>query len=107
MVSNTVVEKVFATTSFDAILVIQSNRLVIQSDRLKPLADATPNAKFACIWEIESSYKYGFRTIFQRGLGLEAAGVKELMGYLGECLFMNDLCLLADSKFVLQRRCRG
>ena len=38
---------------------------------------------------------------------LEAAGVKELMDYLSECLFVKDLCLLADAKFVWQRRCRG
>ena len=58
-----VVEKVFDTTSLDAVL-------DIQSDRVKPLADATPDqgSKFDCIWETESLYKYGFRTIFQRTL---------------------------------------
>ena len=39
-VANTVVKKVFGTTSLDEMV-------DIQSDRLKPLADATPNAKFA------------------------------------------------------------
>ena len=53
-------EKVFSTTSLDAIL-------DIQSDSLKLLEDTTPNAKFACMWETESSYKYGFSTIFQGG----------------------------------------
>ena len=47
--ADTVVEKLFGTKSLDAIL-------VIQSERLKLLADATPQAKFACIWETESSY---------------------------------------------------
>ena len=40
VVANTGVEKVFGTTSLDAVL-------DIQSDILKPLADATPNTKLA------------------------------------------------------------
>ena len=47
VVANTVAEKVFGTTSLDAIF-------DIQSDLLKPLADAILNTKLACICETES-----------------------------------------------------
>ena len=64
--------KVLGTTSLEGIL-------DLRSVRLKPLAEATTNTKFACTkfaWETDSSYKYGFCSIFQSGPGLKAAGVK-------------------------------
>ena len=45
VVANKMVEKVLGTTSLDAIQVLD-----LRSDRLKPLGDAAPNTKHACIW---------------------------------------------------------
>ena len=46
VLANTVVESVFGTTSLNAILDLRSGCL-------KPLPDATPNTKLACIWETD------------------------------------------------------
>ena len=79
---------------------------MIQSNRLKPLADVTPNTKLACIWETESSYKFGFTSILQSGPGLEAAGVKELLDYFGEYLFVM-ICAFSMTRILSGRMARS
>ena len=53
VVVNAVVEKVFVTMSLHAIL-------DLRSDCLKPLVEATPDAKCACIWETVSALSLDF-----------------------------------------------
>ena len=107
-VANTVIEtrEVFSTTSLDGILDLRSYRV-----NFRPQAACGRNVQLqvACIWATDSSQKHGFRPImiFQSRPGLEAAGVKELLCHLGECLFFTCPCLLDDAIFVLQKQCQG
>ena len=66
---------ILANTVFEISITSLNAILDLLSDSLKQLADTNPNTKLACIWETHSSYKYGFSSIFQSGLGLEAAGI--------------------------------
>ena len=67
VVVNAVVEKVFVTMSLHAIL-------DLRSDCLKPLPDSTPFTKFACIWETDSSYRFGFSSISKADPGWNKPG---------------------------------
>ena len=96
VLANTKVENVFCTMSLNA-------TLDLRSDCLKQLAEVASNTKLVCIWETESSDKFGFSSIFQTATGLEAAGVRERLDNLGECLLMSDLCLFND----MNLSCRG
>ena len=53
VVANTVVENLLDTTPLDVIL-------DLRSDCLKPLVEATPDAKCACIWETVSALSLDF-----------------------------------------------